>query len=576
MKKTFTTILILVLAIELVLPSVQPARAATQKRRLNSIYKRELNNFLVNYRGSTPDRQGCRRTSAKPNGETSDCLSRKKIVDILTQLDNDGYFQMAQPDVRRVYLTQTPNQVYVMRKVVMYFEETLNRYTTLYTPTMRAKDNLTANDILLKDDGVETWTKGEGAILAMATTREELAPDLYEYRVKPKGFVPLDNLAFLYGYDESGLNANTPLGEYQANNDGRHRDWTQPEYDIIQRIVENANGPINLIRRVNLTPKTAHKVTETVKQANDIVTIGSVLIPVAGGVSLLASAPRGASLAEVFQIGTSQVRADSFFFESAFQKSKISTSSAVATKGLSRAVKGLDMVANANRKWVPDVDTLLADAATRIRFLPQARKPLKGYPGLYASSEKTIYYSDEYLLKNMNLNFDPVSGKPVIDASFVHEPEHELRHIMSERYGFQFYEYPNVEELITDGSANAIIRANSMELSPVTGGYSYRTLYNDLVAAYVRRNNRGVYNLALRRQYIDRLFQIKDTTSLGQIDADLGNPGFIHDLETILENVAYFHKEASSKEITNSQRAAALRGWEYYMKLAHNHIGEIR
>ena len=139
MKKIFKIILTLIVAVVLTWPFNSQAASAPQ--RYYRAYRSQLLGFITNYRGDTANKQGCLRTKAQPDGTTSSCLSESKIDDIMIQLDHDGYFQVKNPIDRRNYLMATTNQVYVMKKVVMYFEQVLNPNTVVYGSNLNEKQN---------------------------------------------------------------------------------------------------------------------------------------------------------------------------------------------------------------------------------------------------------------------------------------------------------------------------------------------------------------------------------------------------------------------------------------------------
>lgn len=380
MKKLINTILLLVVAIVLIFPANHSQAAPVAKRRLASTYKKELTDYLINYRAPVGSGNKCPSTVNRP----PDCLSLIKVDQILTQLDNDNYFDRTDPSLRREYLLATSSQSYVMRKIVMYFEDNLNHDTVIYDPTVTAEKNYGIIDDVnrylldpMNDLGLAVLgqpSKGDSLILALACNRNEISSGIYEYVLKTKPSIPQHDLNILYGFKPDAMGNpfdNTRLGQFSDNNSDAHPSWTLDEQDAIYIVTQNANKTINFARKHNLSPK------ETYVMKDAMVTAIGMMGPPSGAGGMSAARGANPNLAQqIIRVGTRSSNLDYSAVKQAFQYSTIPTAQFNKTTGvylggmtnametINRVAVGLDGLYNFNKRFIgAGEDAFLLDVA---------------------------------------------------------------------------------------------------------------------------------------------------------------------------------------------------------------------
>lgn len=213
MRKFINLFLILVITSVLILPA--NTQAANPPWRWSNTYRSDLQQFLTNWKGAS-NPSGCWRSLSQmdPPG----CLSLGKVGDILVQLDNDGYFKLKNPLDRRNYLMNTTHQVYVMKKVVMYFEQVLNPNTIVYWADQTAAQNQTESALWfkfayqrLKDGFIEgdsdavKWDGSEQAIWALAFVPVNYVDTFTDGNITYSGNFPVYNLRPKKDLNQSAL-----------------------------------------------------------------------------------------------------------------------------------------------------------------------------------------------------------------------------------------------------------------------------------------------------------------------------------------------------------------------------------
>jgi len=214
MKKLINLVLMLILT--LVAPT--KTQAASVPWVWSTKYRSDLQTFLTNWKGAS-NPSGCWRSLSQmdPPG----CLSLTKVGDILVQLDQDCYFKKKDPTERRQYLMNTPHQVYVMKKVVMAFEQVLNPNTIVYWADQTAAQNMTEGALWIKfayqglKDG---FIPGE---------KEDIEFDGSEQAIWALAFIPVDYV------DTFTIGNKTYSGNFPVYNLRPKKDLNQSALDQI-------------------------------------------------------------------------------------------------------------------------------------------------------------------------------------------------------------------------------------------------------------------------------------------------------------------------------------------------------
>ncbi len=374
MKKIIYLILIFALALP-IFAAPQETHAATTQRYWNA-YKKQLTDFLLNYKaGSTAaDRSGCIRNTQMADGTTSSCLSKKKVDRIIAQLDRDNYWSLADPEDpkhtpgnpvgRRKYLLNTKEQPYVMKKVVMYFEQNLNLNTWIYGAQITAEQaypyreltfaNLAAEARELAAAPFEILTgywKGDSDIRALAYTPQNVgttSEPVYYYVIKPKSTITSEALDKIY----ASLRMTT-WGNWRS-----YSNWTQDEINAMAPVVAQENNPIDFARRHNVSPVYARMAVDAME------TTSYVLVPEVGmmkwgGMNVAKGVAETESLGNI-SVGSKIISLTRDLIARIFQRSKLVSRPADRAATMIEIQGAANMVLGSGRQ-VQYLETRLSD-----------------------------------------------------------------------------------------------------------------------------------------------------------------------------------------------------------------------
>lgn len=480
MKKLFRIILFLLVSAVLIF-TPQLAQAATN-RRLVSTYKKMVHDYLYNFRQPVGSGNTCRPMAGK---RPSDCLSLDKIKTVERLLASVNYYQISDPYLRRKKLLEINTNVYVLRKILMWYEE--HNDITTYQPNATAAQNYTVvddfnrliadpiNNLNLKLVGQPT--QGDSLILALATNAHEISPGIYEYSIIGKPLIPDRDLSILYGYklDSIGIaHDNTRLGAFRNNFSDAHPNWESGEEAVISQIIANANSLINFARKHHLSPRDTYI-------AQDAMTTAMAFVgpPSSGGVW------RGAGLSVPkrnwghpgyqFKVGSTVGEITTGRIPFVFNQSKLPES----TRQVYSALDELSAAANSVLKQKrfnssAITEQRLIEIVSRDFYItPTSLFPemdaSKGYWGFYDPRSHMIFVADEAFL----------AGERNALKIATHELFHKIRF---ENKLFFFEDYKFVDETINDYlTVDTLIQAENWS-SAIESGYRFRGVVDTLAA----------------------------------------------------------------------------------------------
>jgi len=533
MNKIFKLILIFVVAVGFLVP--QNVKATSVRPENWVTYRTELETWLRNYRASStpggPPNTCTTRTTTNPNG-TSDCLSARKPADIINQLDRDHYWSLAEsayggssktpgsPLARRKYLLATKDQPYVMRKVVMYFEEhpTVNNpgapNVWLYGQSVTAdqamalvNDSFAGYAIMAQDIiGVTLggYRPGDNDIRALAfnpgpNVGTSIVP-VYNFTLRPKSTITAATLDRIYKAARLA-----PYINYRPA-----PNWTTAEINAMAPAVVKDLNAIDDARKHKTSPVYAKITQDSMQMAFASMGLESKL----GGMAVSRGVVSefAAFAEETYQVGRYQVKTTAPVMESIFSRSGADT--AVLLTGESpihtqmrNIASAMDLVYKTVGPVFPEgpglwtSDQILADSFSRTTFIVRQGiidslpgNTIKGAPGAF--NAPNIYFSD------LNTNNITV---------YVHEYLHKLRWLAASRKG------------IPEAYSWALEDYNQWMTDRITGRnfpvYSARNI--ETMAGQIAKKN-GISLV----EADNRLVQIYFNNQPQAIDQLLGRPGF--------------------------------------------------
>jgi len=515
LQKLLNVILLLLIGAILLFPQTTPtAKAAATPSRYYRTYRTNLEGFLTNWRTNAPGT--CVRTSQRPDGTTSQCLSMSKISGIMAQLDTDGYFKIQDALARRQYLMNTTHQTYVMRKVVMYFEQVLNPNTIVYGATQDIKNNYVIFDTVLDAlhliAGGSNPSTGDSILLVFATNSKYVSGGpllpVYEYSVKPKSQILQGDLDRIY--------KTSRMSQYAAFNSSAWPNWEANETTELNKVVDIGNKVLNYARSHKVTPSYAKAMMnsqQTAQIALGVVGAGAKV----GGMTLI----EGAAISEfrvfaveTYQIGRYQAKATVPVMDRLFQRSTFDTAVDLTT-GISpihEVMGGVSQGMNAVSKvlgqswWIPDADSVLTDIFLNrtyvVSFSIMQKEASTNYlvGGLYRSSTRSIFLLDGNV------------------SSAAHEAIHALRCSQASKLGFPSGSGFGMEDITEWTTRKVLARTNTIFKANNAG---FKPEYIEGIAEEIAK--RGNTSLLTAE---NNLFQIQSNFSYQEIDNSLGRPGF--------------------------------------------------
>lgn len=483
MKKIFKLILLLIITFILVVP--QNTQAASAPWVWSTKYRQNLELFLTNWKGAS-NPSGCWRstTIVDPPG----CLSMSKIGDILVQLDNDNYFKMKNPTDRRNYLMNTPHQVYVMKKVVMYYEQVLNPNTIVYWADQTPAQNFTEGALAVKfmyqgmkdsfiqgDSLAASFDGDEQAIWSLAFIQTGVSKDAL-------GTYPIYTLRNKQDLTQSALDQifnTTRMSPYVALKNqiaNTANGWTTDESNALWGTMRAQTAVLNYADRKNITPTMAKIEMNSMQMA--IGSLGGGGLSKVGGLTMM----EGVSASEISGY-TAKVGSVSFDISSNripfyFAGSQLRTTASSVHGVLSDIESSANMVLKQAKFYNPNfiTDQYLASAVWG-DISVQAQKefasggwgvsPTDDLWGFYHSQTKQIFIADEAFTTGYG------DGK----ALTVHELLHKIRY--ESIPGFKEL-YPNLNEVGTDNLTSRILSAENEWNPGITARYTYRIYWDTL------------------------------------------------------------------------------------------------
>lgn len=558
MKKIINLILMLIVVLVMVIPT--DTQASPYPIRYWKRFQKELQDYLINYRAPLGSGNTCLRTALLPDG-TSDCLSMGKITKIMSQLDNDDYWAKTDPTKRREYLWSTTRQPYVMKKVVMYFEQNMNLETRIYGATVTEEqanamvDESLMGYVTMVQDIVGTvlggYRPGDDDIRALAfdcvNVGDWLTP-VYDCIFKAKTSIMGSSLTRIYNAAR--------MGPYLNWKDAK--DWTQDEINALYGAVAKDMNAIDDAHKHGIAPVYAKIKQDSMQKA--LGSLGGVGART-GGMALA----RGAAVSEfacfrpvTANIGARVVQVDAPAMQRIFQFFRGDTAVDIATglgpvqESLGQVTRGLDMVARTNRLWIPDADAILAESLQRtyiadwIYFRDTLNLPYTGGVFSRGSGGRTFY--------NYSNRSDAGATK------FFHEPSHQLRWVMSQRKGFNegLDTLAGLEDY-TDWITAKTMQRNGLKVPAYnveTGGYKGRDFLDAIGQEWVKVNGGSIVGAE------SRLFWIQWDAPYTQLNIDLGRAGFWQSYSSLSAN--FFD--------TQMQLMSTMKGTTQYTDLVRRHI----
>lgn len=522
MKKFINLILVTLIALTVVIPDYASA-ASPYPIRYWKRFQKELHDYLINYRAPLGSGNTCIRTAQLPDG-TSDCLSMGKISRIMAQLDTDDYWAKTDPTKRREYLWNTTRQPYVMKKVVMYFEQNLNLETRIYGADLpREKVNMYVNDTLaefsksvialgkLTGKILNIYVRGDNDIRTLAfdsmNVGEPFYP-VYEYILKPKSEITYSDLEKIYQTDR--------MKPFQTWID--YPDWRQDELNAMAPAVAKDMNAIDEAHKYGTSPVYA-KIKQDSMQIALMAAGGGGIETKVGGMTLA----RGAIVPEAMEmtIGARSIQFDGVRLQQVFNASKLGTNHSVRTQALGKIEEAAQMLVNSQKKRLPDIDTLLADlVANRTYIAPSSYigklNGFAGAGGAYMGETRTVLYADELF------------GNPNIKEPYAHELIHGLRHEVEMRQGITENLGRGIDEASCSWTAVQTLGENEVrvvgESHVDTSGYFSRRFINDVTNVIAKKQGTALV------QAQDWYLRLEFGGRYSAVDDILDRPGFMYDL----------------------------------------------
>ena len=508
-------------------------------------FRKELDDYLYNYRAPVGSGNTCIRTEARPDG-TPDCLRQATVSEIEIQLsdpnndgkDDDSYYKIRDPYARRVHLQEVDladpsknffkNQKqhpYIMKKVVMAFEE--KTVYEVYTDNGSAKNNWTVAAAVVgavsKTLGFVGHNPQDDWCLPRVTNRVLVSGDpytgVYLYSLKPKREILQSDLDYIY------LTAR--MEKFGFLNTPDQKEWTADEVIALQPIVDLGNKVYNTMRTEKVDAVMAR--IRVASQEAVWIELGALGAEAEGGMSLV----RGATLDVGERVGL--LTADDI--TGMFYQSGMSTNPSRIMDAANEISTALDTVARANTA------TAGKDATTLINELKNY-VIVKRYNGLpFPPPDITIFdinLSTPYIPNTVNrlvaegLEFNMLFRQRLKDGNF------------------------SFNILMAKGFARE--DAIHMGFPYINNSDTYPDVYfNNLISAYAKKGY-------ARPQAISRLYSIKNNGSWTQINTDLGRANFVQDLGPKVSELMSAHDAIETRDwsswIDKIKRLAAIKRYK--------------
>jgi hypothetical protein len=517
-KKIVNLILMLVMVSMMFWPWQQTQAAPVFSTfRYWRAFRKELDDYLYNYRAPVGSGNTCIRTKDRPDG-TPDCLREETILEIEMQFndpnndgkDDDSYYKIRDPYARRVHLQEVDladpsknffkNQKqhpYIMKKVVMAFEE--KTVYEVYTDNGSAKNNWTVAAAVVGAISKTLGFVGENPqdhwCLPRVTNRVLVSGDPYTgaylYSLKPKREILQSDLDYIY------LTAR--MEKFGFLNTPDQKEWTADEVIALQPIVDLGNKVYNTMRTQKVDAVMAR--IRVASQEAAWIELGVLGAEAEGGVYL---AKEAAAKVGQFGLLTSEDITKIFY------QSGMATDSATINAAANELSTALNTVARANEATTGKTAATLINDFKQYVLVMNTSGKFGGGPGtLFPLPTITIYdinFSNPYLPNTVNhgiaagLEFNLLWLQGEKDASVT------------------FKIFMATEFARKDAAASRL----AMTMNP----FPYLDAHFDgLVRLYERRG-------FTRAQALSRLYTIKNNGSWLQINTDLGRANFVQDFDT--------------------------------------------
>ncbi|MBM2820710.1 MAG: hypothetical protein HW405_470 [Candidatus Berkelbacteria bacterium] len=525
-KKTVNLILLFVVVLTMVLPI--DVSAANPPQKYYRMYKRQLNEFLINWRTNAPGT--CVRTTQQPDGTSSSCLSMAKINKIMSQLDRDKYFDLDEALTRRYYLMNTGEQPYVMKKVVMYFEQVLNPNTIVYGYTLNSADNYKITDAVLSAwsslQGKEPYRAGDSQLIALALNKVRVASiePIYAYSPKAKSEISRWPLGDIYLTSRFAT-----FGAFQ--NPDVYPNWTPDELAALQAVADLNNVVINYAIAHKVSPLQAKMTTDA--QRSISVAIGFMGAPARGGAALVKGAAPFAT-GRTLAIGSKSVVLESKVLANMYSNTDLCTHPGMVDSSIGQIESATQTLSRAYKGYFPGIDDVLANGVRKTRILEMVDP---GNPHILATADREfgLRFGDAVFTRGAKYK------EPVI-----HEYVHWVRYHTENLYGIT-ERWWHFDETMT--SWTAVKAAQKSGIRTIANahidatGYPSRRFMNDIID--IISQERGITNA----QAEDYLLRIQFSGRYSAIGESIGRPTFVADLDGMLaryDTYSHYLKACSS------------------------------
>jgi len=536
MKKIFYTILIVVIAFTFTVPL--DAQAANPPKRYYVTYRKALRGFLTNWRTNAPET--CVRDDIiAPNGFTSDCLSNWAISSIMLQLDNGGYFKIADPYQRRLYLLNTHFGDYghVIKKVVMWFEEkpTVNNPGAPNVWIYQANDDSTQNygemELTLKmfvanlggvfpefrGWGADWLLSGDSTIRTLAFKQTSTTTDGFPIlSLRPKSEIPAASLDKIYntrrmtefkamGYRTKASWVTTK--QATSLRCGGNTSTSCSEVDYLNEALFYQNKVLAFIQKhPGKSAYFARNYMLSVDGALVALNIGAPKIAKVGGTFLVKAARP--ILGMTLKIGAESLAVSGDLIAQIFQYSKAVTKTADMYDTMEMIQNAAAMIAKTHAKYLPNLGTDFVEIIGK-RFKVTTYE--KAVEELGQDAEWIGWY--DFAQDGVTITDKAIEGKSMLEAT-MHELTHAKRARVLNKLGInaeaRMREMTGLDEAWTEYDRMQTLVANGGKAGVISRPAAI-FFEKDLVPALAQRQ--GISNKAAR-DMLQKIFDTEDYDAL--------------------------------------------------------------
>jgi len=526
MRKFINLLLILIIVITSTLIVPSKVQAANKSQMYWKVYRNRLWGFLKNWRTNAPG-TCIRIPKVKPDGVTTDCLSEKRIHDILAQLDQDGYFRTQQPVARQNYLRQAQRYSVEMRKIVMWFEKNPTAenpgapYTIVYGASDDPQYYYDVGDMMLDGlhavAGFAAPSRGDNLLLTLATDRTRVR-DIDYFVLRDKQYIKRTNLEQIY-YKTSRM---APFSKYI-----NLLNWTEAEKAALAPVVDIGNKAFKYMVENQTSPTYARDRVYGIQGAWQAVgAAGAVAI---GGINF----PRGTLVAvdlplvgQTLTIGSVGITLEEAMLRDTFQASQMASKPATMMKALTNIKTSADYLIADLRGRYPEVDNLIPQFIQegKIRFVSGTKMPADTRFGHWRIDGQYIHGSERDFSGSRIEIADNLSPEEMQEVIY-----HELLHYLRDYRTLAYYygeNFPYLDESVADFITRKGFRSYGIEYQP---GYPTQNwIYG--VAGRISRKQ-GISFVAGQRE-IEEIYTSKGYAWLDDLVGYRTN--FATDLDTIM------------------------------------------